>query len=141
MDQIYIGVDVAKAWLGIYHPARGAKRIENTPARVRSFARAAAREGVWVNRQDRPLSRRPACVPSLGDVQSVPAEAAGGRKTGESRFDRDGQEAAQRAQQHGRGRHLLQGGSANLNTVAGKPGAVQRLFFNISSPAKVAKPP
>lgn len=43
-----IGVDVAKAWLDIYHPARGAKRIENTPAGVRSFARAAAREGVWV---------------------------------------------------------------------------------------------
>ena len=48
MDQIYIGVDVAKSWLDIYHPARGAKRIENTPAGVRSFARAAAREGVWV---------------------------------------------------------------------------------------------
>jgi len=48
MDQIYIGVDVAKAWLDIYHPARGAKRIENTPAGVRSFARAAARAGVWV---------------------------------------------------------------------------------------------
>lgn len=48
MDQIYIGVDVAKAWLDIYHPARGAKRIENTTAGVRSFARAAAREGVWV---------------------------------------------------------------------------------------------
>jgi hypothetical protein len=27
-------------------------------------------------------------LPSLGDVQSVPAEAAGGRKTGESSFDR-----------------------------------------------------
>ncbi len=48
IDQIYIGVDVAKAWLDTYHPARGAKRIENTPAGVRSFAQAAAREGVWV---------------------------------------------------------------------------------------------
>lgn len=48
MDQIYIGVDVAKAWLDIYHPARGAKRIENSPADVRSFSRAAAREGAWV---------------------------------------------------------------------------------------------
>ncbi len=48
MDQNYIGVDVAKAWLDIYHPARGAKRIENTLPSVRSFARAAAREGVWV---------------------------------------------------------------------------------------------
>ena len=43
MDQTYIGVDVAKAWLDIDHPARGAKRIENTPAAVRSFARTAAR--------------------------------------------------------------------------------------------------
>lgn len=48
MDQIYIGVDVAKAWLDIYHPARGAKRIENTPSGVRAFARAVAREGGWV---------------------------------------------------------------------------------------------
>lgn len=48
MDQIYIGVDVAKSWLDIYHPSRGAKRIENTPASVRSLARAAAREGSWV---------------------------------------------------------------------------------------------
>lgn len=48
MVQFYIGVDVAKAWLDIYHPARGAKRIENTPASVRSVARAAAREGSWV---------------------------------------------------------------------------------------------
>jgi transposase len=48
MDQIYIGVDVAKAWLDIYHPARGAQRVENTPASIRSFARAVAREGAWV---------------------------------------------------------------------------------------------
>ena len=47
---------------------------------------------------------------------------------GEGRFDRDGQEATQRAQQHGHGRHLLPGGSAYLNTVAGKPGAVQYLY-------------
>src|SRR5690606_20533871 len=48
MDQIYIGVDVAKAWLDIYHPARGAERIENTPASIRSFARLVVREGSWV---------------------------------------------------------------------------------------------
>lgn len=48
MDQIHIGVDVAKAWRDICHPARGAKRIETTPAGVRSFAQAAAREGVRV---------------------------------------------------------------------------------------------
>ncbi|WIJ24049.1 IS110 family transposase [Devosia sp. RR2S18] len=48
MDQIYIGVDVAKAWLDIYHPAHGARRIENTPAGIRSFASAVAREGAWV---------------------------------------------------------------------------------------------
>ncbi len=39
---------MSPAWLDIYHPVQGAKRIENTPAGVRSFARAAAREGVWV---------------------------------------------------------------------------------------------
>ncbi|RWR31235.1 transposase [Sinirhodobacter populi] len=48
MDQIYTGVDVAKAWLDIYHPTRGAKRIENTLPSVRNFARSAARERVWV---------------------------------------------------------------------------------------------
>ena len=64
-------------------------------------------------------------VSSLGDVQSVLAEAAGGRETGESCFGCDSQEAAQRAQQHGRERHLLPGSSANLNTVAGKPGTLQ----------------
>lgn len=48
-----------------------------------------------------------------------------GRETGESCFGCDGQEAAQRAQQHGRERHLLPGSSANLNTVAGKPGTLQ----------------
>lgn len=48
MDQIYIGVDVSKAWLDIYHPAHGANRIENTPASIHSFARAVAQEGTWV---------------------------------------------------------------------------------------------
>lgn len=48
MDQVYIGVDVAKAWLDIHYPSRGDQRIENTPTQIRRFARAAAREGVWV---------------------------------------------------------------------------------------------
>lgn len=48
MDQIYIGVDVAKSWLDIYHPTQGARRIENTLGEVRSVARTAAREGAWV---------------------------------------------------------------------------------------------
>lgn len=48
MDQIYIGVDVAKSWLDIHHPTKGARRIENSPGDVQSFARAAAREGAWV---------------------------------------------------------------------------------------------
>ena len=38
MGQIYIGVDVAKAWLDIYHPGQGARPIENTPARICRFA-------------------------------------------------------------------------------------------------------
>ncbi len=52
MDYIYIGVDVAKVWLDIYHPEHGAKRIENTPASVRSFARSVARRGAWVIFED-----------------------------------------------------------------------------------------
>lgn len=48
IEQIYIGVDVAKAWLDIYHPGQGAKRIENTPTNIRRFARAVAKAGAWV---------------------------------------------------------------------------------------------
>jgi transposase len=48
MDQIYIGVDVAKTWLDIYHPARGAKLSKTHRSAFEGFARAVAREGDWV---------------------------------------------------------------------------------------------
>lgn len=48
MEQIYVGVDVAKLWLDIHHPARGARRIENAPTAIRTFARAVAKEGAWI---------------------------------------------------------------------------------------------
>jgi transposase len=48
MQEVFVGVDVAKGWLDIHHPGRGAHRIENTPAAVRAFAAASAKTGLWV---------------------------------------------------------------------------------------------
>lgn len=48
MKEAFVGVDVAKDWLDIHHPGRGARRIDNAPAALRLFAAACAREGVWV---------------------------------------------------------------------------------------------
>lgn len=39
-QEVFVGVDVAKGWLDVYHPGRGARRIENTPAAARSDCRA-----------------------------------------------------------------------------------------------------
>ena len=47
-DQIFVGVDVAKDWLDIHHASRGATRINNSHAAVRSFAARCAKEGAWV---------------------------------------------------------------------------------------------
>lgn len=47
-NQIFVGVDVAKDWLDIYHASHGATRINNSPAAARSFAVRCAKEGVWV---------------------------------------------------------------------------------------------
>jgi transposase len=60
MQQVYVGVDVAKCWLDIHHPRQGARRIETTPAALRTFAAACAREGAFVvfeasGGYDRPL--------------------------------------------------------------------------------------
>lgn len=48
MQEVFVGVDVAKGWLDIHHPGRGAHRIENTPGAVRAFAAASAKTGLWV---------------------------------------------------------------------------------------------
>lgn len=47
-QQVFIGVDVAKDWLDIYHPGHAARRIDNAPAVMRSFAARCAKEGSWV---------------------------------------------------------------------------------------------
>jgi transposase len=48
MQEVFVGVDVAKDWLDVHHPGRGARRIDNAPAAVRVFASACAEEGVWI---------------------------------------------------------------------------------------------
>lgn len=48
MQEVFIGVDVAKDWLDVYHPRRGMRRIDNAPAAVRAFAAASVREGAWI---------------------------------------------------------------------------------------------
>ena len=48
MQQIFIGVDVAKGWLDIHHPKRKPQRIENTPKGTKAFARLCAREDAWI---------------------------------------------------------------------------------------------
>ncbi|TVQ34305.1 MAG: hypothetical protein EA376_00315 [Phycisphaeraceae bacterium] len=48
MQEVFVGVDVAKDWLDVHHPGRGARRIENTPTAVRAFAVASAKAGLWV---------------------------------------------------------------------------------------------
>lgn len=48
MQEVFIGVDVAKDWLDVHHPRCGARRIANAPAAVRRFAAACAREDAWI---------------------------------------------------------------------------------------------
>jgi transposase len=48
MQEIFVGVDVAKDWLDVHDPARGARRIDNTPAAAAVFAKSMAEVGAWV---------------------------------------------------------------------------------------------
>lgn len=48
MQELFIGVDVAKDWLDVHHPLRGAQRIANTLAAARSFVASCAKQGAWV---------------------------------------------------------------------------------------------
>jgi transposase len=48
MQEVFVGVDVAKDWLDVYHPDHGARRIENTPKAVRAFAASSAKAGLWI---------------------------------------------------------------------------------------------
>ncbi len=48
MQELFIGVDVAKDWLDVHHPGRGARRIANTPAAAQSFAALCVKQEAWV---------------------------------------------------------------------------------------------
>lgn len=48
MQEVFVGVDVAKDRLDIHHPQHGACRIENAPSALRAFAAACAKQGTWV---------------------------------------------------------------------------------------------
>jgi len=48
MQEVFVGVDIAKDWLDIFHPGSGLRRIDNTAAAARRFAKASAKAGVWV---------------------------------------------------------------------------------------------
>lgn len=48
MHQLYLGVDVAKDRLDVFHPQRGASQIDNTAATIRTFVRTARCEGLGV---------------------------------------------------------------------------------------------
>lgn len=48
MPELFIGVDIAKDWLDVFHPQRGACRIDNTARATRRFARACVKDQGWV---------------------------------------------------------------------------------------------
>lgn len=48
MQEVFVGVDVAKDWLDVHHPRHGNRRISNAPAVVRTFAATCAKEGAWI---------------------------------------------------------------------------------------------
>lgn len=48
LHQTYVGIDVSKAHLDIYHPRSGASRIANRPERLEAFARSLAPEDIVV---------------------------------------------------------------------------------------------
>ena len=44
-QQRFVGVDVSKDWLDVYHPGQGPRRIRTTPATVQAFAADCLRGG------------------------------------------------------------------------------------------------
>jgi transposase len=48
LQEVFVGVDVAKDWLDVHHPGYGARRIGNTPSALRAFVAVCAKEGAWV---------------------------------------------------------------------------------------------
>ena len=48
LPQVHVGVDVARDWLDVHHPAEGARRLANTPEAVRAFAGTSAETAVHV---------------------------------------------------------------------------------------------
>ena len=48
VQDLFVGVDIAKNWLDISHPNRRPSRIANTPEAARELARSCFHEGAWV---------------------------------------------------------------------------------------------
>lgn len=48
MQDLFIGVDVAKDWLDIHHPHHKPDRITNTPTAIRQFITTCRHDGAWV---------------------------------------------------------------------------------------------
>ena len=57
MQDLYLGADVARDWLAIQPPHRGARRIDNAPSALKAFAATCAREGAWIVFSQRPRRR------------------------------------------------------------------------------------
>jgi hypothetical protein len=48
MQQLFLGVDVSRDWLDLFHPVTGHSRVANRVPAARRLARTAQREGLWV---------------------------------------------------------------------------------------------
>lgn len=48
MQDVFVGVDIAKDWLDVHHPGHKVRRIDSAPAAVRTFAASCAKQGAWV---------------------------------------------------------------------------------------------
>ena len=48
MHQLYLGVDVSKDRLDVFHPSLGASQIVNEAKAIRALVRTARRDGLWV---------------------------------------------------------------------------------------------
>ena len=48
MQEVFVGVDVAKDWLDVHHPGGDVRRIDNAPAAARAFAAACAKDDLWI---------------------------------------------------------------------------------------------
>ncbi len=54
VQELHVGVDVARDWLDIHHRHRGARRIDTAPSALKAIAATCAREGAWSVSSRRP---------------------------------------------------------------------------------------